>query len=552
MRTAHCIVALVVLASLAVAAQAPGRAAPEGAQFAVFLRGVPIGVDEVTVVRTGDGVRIIGVERLGAPLSVTVRKAELRYGPGGRPLDGSIEGSIGDQQFVLRVAVTGTTAVVQTTQGAKATNKTEQIAADAVLLPSAFFGAYEALAERLARAKVDDELPVYLLLQGAAAAKVTSVASDRLRTADEVVEVRQYGVRLVGLGRSTEIGVWVDAAGRLARLTVPEQAFDVVRTDIASVSTRRETISRANDEQARIPANGFSLIGTVSQPPAKPSPNWRWPAVVLVGEEGGTDRDETVAGIPVFAQTASSLADAGFLVVRYDRRGVGQSGGRAEAAALADYAEDVAAAVRYARDRKDVDPKRVAVLARGDGAAAAELAAAHDKDIAALVLVGAAGQTGASLVLEQQRQALARLQMSDAEKQAKIQLQQKIQNAVLTGAGLDTLPADVRRQVDTPWFRSWLSYDPAPVLRKVRQPILIVQGELDRQVDPSNADRLAAMIKARPGQSVKVLKLPGLNHLLAKAATGELDESARPADKTVSQDALLAIEGWLKETLGTR
>ncbi len=549
MRTVHCTVALVLLASLAGTAQAP---APAFSQFTVFLRGVAVGVDETTVARTPDGVRISGVERLGAPLAVTIRKAEVRYAPDGHPLGASIEGSVGDQQFLLRTEISGATATVQATQGEKVVNRTDRVAANAILLPNVFFGAYEALAARLAVSNVNDEIPLYLPLQGPATAKVMSVAVEKLRTPDTALDVRQCGVQVVSPGHTTDLRIWVDQAGRLARLSVPDQALDVVRTDIASVNTRRETLVRPSDGQAQIKANGFSLVGTVSQPVSRPAPNWRYPALVLVGESGDTDRDETVAGLPVFAQMASLLADAGFMVVRYDRRGVGQSGGRAEAVTLGDYAEDLMAVVRYLADRRNVDAKQIGVVALGDGAAVAELAAARDKAIAALVLVGAAGQTGAALVLEQQRHALARLSLSEAEKQAKMQLQRKIVDAVISGTGLDSLPADVRRRVDTPWFRSWLTYDPAPVVRKIRQPMLIVQGGLDRQVDPSNADRLETMIKAHPNRVVKVVKLPSLNHVLVGAVTGELDELGQRTDKTVSPEALSAIAGWLKETLGAR
>src|SRR5439155_51587 len=85
----------------------------------------------------------------------------------------------------------------------------------------------------------------------------------------------------------------------------------------------------------------------------------RTPAVVLVAGSGPVDRDGSVAGIPVFGQLASALADAGFTVLRYDKRGVGQSGGRIETASLTDYADDLRAAVKYMADRKDIDPKRV-------------------------------------------------------------------------------------------------------------------------------------------------------------------------------------------------
>ncbi|MCY0541684.1 alpha/beta hydrolase, partial [Klebsiella pneumoniae] len=81
----------------------------------------------------------------------------------------------------------------------------------------------------------------------------------------------------------------------------------------------------------------------------------------LVGS-GTTDRDETVAGVPILGQLAGTLADAGFLVLRYDTRGVGQSGGRPEAATLDTYATDLRAAVRFMSDRSDVDRRRIAVV----------------------------------------------------------------------------------------------------------------------------------------------------------------------------------------------
>ena len=88
-------------------------------------------------------------------------------------------------------------------------------------------------------------------------------------------------------------------------------------------SSRGRTTNRS-----RIPANGFTLAGTlVEAGGARPANGC--PAVVLVGGAGPTDRDGTVAGIPIFGQLAGALADAGFIVLRYDKRGIGQSGGRA-------------------------------------------------------------------------------------------------------------------------------------------------------------------------------------------------------------------------------
>ena len=67
----------------------------------------------------------------------------------------------------------------------------------------------------------------------------------------------------------------------------------------------------------------------------------------------------------------------------------------------------------------------------------------------------------------------------------------------------------------------------------MRQPILIVQGGLDTQVDPSNADRLADLARARKGAApVEVVKIPGVNHLMVPATTGEVDEYADAEGQT--------------------
>jgi len=316
------------------------------------------------------------------------------------------------------------------------------------------------------------------------------------------------------------------------------------------VFSRSVTIYRPNDEPVKIPGNGFVLAGTLSRPAA--TTEKVLPAVVLVGGSGPSDRDGLVVGVPILGQIANALADAGFIVARYDKRGIGQSGGRAEAASLADYTEDVRAAVKWLSDRKDVDDKRIAVVGHSEGGAVALMAAAKEKRIAAIVLIAASGVTGAELVLGQQQHALDRSTMSAEEKQAKVDLQKRIHEAVLTGKGWDQLPADVRKQVDNPEFQSILANDPAKVMPDVKQPILIVQGELDSQVDPSNADKLEALARKRKNSPpVEVLKVPGINHLLIPAKTGEVAEYSTLTDKQVSASVTGGIDSWLKKTFSS-
>ncbi len=555
MRSLHCTVALLTFALLAGPARAQTAPAGQAVSFTVFLQGVAVGAEQVTVTRTPQGITISGDERIGPPIRLETRRAEIRYTADWRPLECTIEGSSRDELVMVRATVSGTTVTTDYLQGTRPGHRTDQIGADALMLPDIFFGAYEALAARLSGAKVGDRVNVYIPPVSAGTVTVTSVSDDRVRTDAALVEVRRYTLELAGASAPAGLELWTDPAGRLLRFSVPARGFDILRSDLASVNSRREPVARPNDERISIPANGFGLTGTLSKPAAGPAPGGRLPAVVLVSGSAPTDREEMLAGIPVFGQLASALADAGFVVVRYDKRGVGQSGGRVESTTLEDYADDTAAVVKVLERRQDVDRRRIAILGYGEGGAVASLAASRQGSIAALVLVAAPGAAGDAYTLERQEHLLALMTIPAADRRAKIDLQKRLLQAVLTGKDLDRLPADLRLQADTPWFRSFLAFDPAKQLKKCDQPILIVQGGKDRETAPVNADRLEAIAKARKGraaQAVKVVKLPALNHLLVPAPTGEMDEYDHLTSRAVAPEVAQAIAAWLKDTMGAR
>lgn len=176
------------------------------------------------------------------------------------------------------------------------------------------------------------------------------------------------------------------------------------------------------------------------------------------------------------------------------------------------------------------------------------LAAAREKQIASLVLIAAPGTRGSDLVLEQQQHALDLLKATDEERKAKIELQTKIQAAVISGSGWESIPPNLRDQADSAWFRSLLLFDPQKVMQKIEQPILIIQGDLDQQVFPHHADQLAALARTRkkvpPAEAVH---LPGINHLLVPAKTGDVAEYASLPDKTVTPVVAKTIADWLKK-----
>ena len=541
--------AMLVAWSMSGAGQQVSSTSPASSSFTIFLRAMPVGTEQISLERTPDGWMITGRGQIGPPFDLVTRSLRVRYDQEWKPRELAVDLTARGQVIKMLTTVTGTTAESELTTNGTPAQKVDTIDEAAVLLlAGSIFAPYEAVAARLKAAAPGTRLPVYVAPQGSVAITVGESAQENIQTLGRLINARRTRITLErpeGLP-PLDAEVWGDEAGRLLRVSFPAQSLDAVRDDIASVSARRVTVVRAGDEQVRIPANGFSLAGTISKPAGaggKPLP-----ALVLVGGSGLTDRDETVSGIPIFGQLAGALADAGYFVLRYDKRGVGQSGGRAEAATLADFAEDLRAAVRFLGNRKDVDRRRLAVVGHSEGGAVGLLAADRENRIAALVLIAAPGMTGAELNLAQVTRALAQSNRPEAEKQATIELQKKIQTAVLTGNGWDEISPALRQQADIPWFRSFLAFDPVRIMRDVDQPILVVQPLLDAQVPPVNADRLEAAARARKKPApVEVVRLPGLNHLLVPATTGEPAEYSALTDRNVSPAVAASIAGWLQK-----
>jgi pimeloyl-ACP methyl ester carboxylesterase len=504
----------------------------------------------VSVVKLANGWAIRGTNRLGPPLDIVMQTAEIRYDSEWRPTRLLLEGTSRGQKVSLKTSFADGQASSEISTGDTSTTKTDQVAADTVVLPNAFLGSYAALARRLLGQKAGMTLRAYIAPQVEVAIRIDGVFAERIETPRQALAATRYALMVSNPPPAGDVpmSVWADASGALLRMSIPAQGLDVAREDVASAATRTTSFSVPGDETVRIPAAGFNLAGSLAKPAGAKG---LLPALILVGGSGPIDRDGFVAGIPILGQMAAALVDAGFLVVRYDKRGVGQSGGRTETATIGDYAEDVRAIIKWLeQQRKDVDRNRIGVVGHSEGAWVAMTVAAREKRVGAVVLIAGAAITGSDLVIEQQRRALDRLQTSEADKQAKMDLQARINAAAIRGSGWDGIPDELRRAADTPWFQSFLAFDPARVMRDVRQPVLVVQGELDTQVLPYHADRLAELARARKRKvAVDVVKIPGLNHLLVPAQTGPVDEYPMLADKQVSTLATTTIAKWMAEHL---
>ena len=113
------------------------------------------------------------------------------------------------------------------------------------------------------------------------------------------------------------------------------------------------------------------------------------------------------------------------------------------------------------------------------------------------------------------------------------------------GGQLPPAAAAQLKALTTPWFRYFITYDPAPTLRLVKQPVLAMNGEKDLQVpSKQNLDAIRGALTAGGNTRIDIVELPGLNHLFQTAKTGvargvrtdRRDDGARSAREDFGMD----------------
>ena len=548
--TATGVVGATLIVTAVASAQPPLEPTAGEATFNVFLRSTPVGFERTVVSRTSDGWTIRANGQISAPIDLQTRLFEAVYDTSWRPRQLTIEGTRSETTFALRTTFADGTAANEVEWGARHTSNQDSVDPEAVALPSLFFAGYEALAVRLSVTEAGDELPVYIAPTGQISVRVDDVLVREIQTAEGTLEARIHRITFMDPQQPLAAEVWADEGRRLLRVSLPSVGLDVARDDVVTVSTRLTSLRLPGDEDVRVPSSGFSLAATVTTPSGRDPPaGGRRPAVVLVPGSAPVDRDATMFGVPVFGHLARGLSDAGFLVVRYDKRGIGQSGGRSESATLADYAEDLREVVRYLDDRDDVHRDQIAVVGHSEGGWVGLLAAAREDKIAAVALLATPGIGGADLVLEQQQSELTRLAVSETERQQKSDLQRRIHAAVTGDGSWDDVPDALRRQADTPSFKSFLEFEPDAAIRRVRQPMLVVQGELDQRVPAYHADRLVrtATARSRPESTVAVVRLAGLDHRLTSASSAVVEPSVGAAGPQVAPRVVESLADWLRQ-----
>jgi pimeloyl-ACP methyl ester carboxylesterase len=300
------------------------------------------------------------------------------------------------------------------------------------------------------------------------------------------------------------------------------------------------------------------LAGTLTEPQGAGP----FPTVVLVSGSGRNARNEEVFDHKIFLVLADSLTRQGLAVLRYDKRGAGESKGDYAKATTADFAADAAAAVAYLRSRPDIDGRRLGLIGHSEGGMIVPMLAAKDPSLAFVVLMAGPGVPGRILLPEQER--LIGLAMGEpkAEADGTYVVMRRLYDAVATAKDApeaqarareilaaavpkppEPVAADLVKLAGSDWFRFFMAFDPVPVLRQVRVPVLVLNGSKDLQVPPS-IDLPPIRAALARDKDVTIVEMPGLNHLFQHATTGSPAEYGR-IEETLAPELLETVSAWI-------
>ena len=237
-------------------------------------------------------------------------------------------------------------------------------------------------------------------------------------------------------------------------------------------------------------SEGILIAGTLTAVPEPVA------AAVIITGSGRVNRDTDarlgrrgpmVLRTGVTRQVAEALATAGVAALRYDKRGVGASGGDYLRAGLADNLADARAALRWLAARFPGLP--LLAVGHSEGTLHAAGLAASEPAVAGAIVLSPPARRGEEIV-GWQVDAIGAVIPKPARLLMRVTRQDFARTQYKRLALLKASKADIIRvsgvRVNARWWREFLAHDPAQDYARITTPVLAITGGHDMQVPPAD------------------------------------------------------------------
>ena len=257
-------------------------------------------------------------------------------------------------------------------------------------------------------------------------------------------------------------------------------------------------------ERLTIRHGNISLAATLVLPGTK----GRHPVVVFVPGSQALSRDESSP----FREFDTFISN-GIGILTYDKRGTGESNGDWQQESFEGLTDDALAVVALLKKRRDINPQQIGVWGFSQGGSIAPLAATRSRSIAFVIITSGGATTMPEAEMNEQLARMRVQKLSEEEMKEAVAFMGLQFDAVRSPQGWERFQAAIPQAREKKWYRyTWgglpkdywqwkwwvpiVDYDPIPVLKKVKVPVLAMFGAADQFTLPEKISGFVATIEA--------------------------------------------------------
>ncbi len=321
------------------------------------------------------------------------------------------------------------------------------------------------------------------------------------------------------------------------------------------------------------PKGNSTLCGTLTIPDNKKD----YPLVILITGSGSQNRDEEIAGHKPFLVIADYLTRQGIAVFRYDDRGFAKSKGDVKNATSYDFMTDAESILNYFKKHPNINNNKLGILGHSEGGMIAwMLGARKPKDISFIITLAAPGVDIIDLMAKQVYDIYLSKGIDKKDIEWVKQMQYEIYKSAMEAKDIYKMRKEIKGiyekytkhltkkqkieynlteadfnmgivQLASPWMKYFLGFKPSKYIKKIKCPVLALNGNKDIQVSAyENLNGIKEAINTKRCKNFKYHELEGLNHMFQNAENGSIEEYYY-INETISPDVLKLIDDFIKE-----